>query len=139
MSEISTGNVARYCKPMTLDENKKPTSAAFQKRVQHDEKYLSVYLLEFFQKHTEQENVSETKKYMEEERDFTFKANGSFAVINIEFSKKYIFDIISQQIYYREENLPHCGIFHDAVDLVIAELLAQCVKNTYLVKDINES
>ncbi len=34
---------------------------------------------------------------------------------------------------------PYCGIFHDANDLLISKLLAKCVRNNYLVKDIADS
>jgi hypothetical protein len=45
MKEIEAGNVTRYCKPSTL-ENGVPNSSAFERR--SEEKYLSVYLLDFF-------------------------------------------------------------------------------------------
>lgn len=49
MTEIETGKVTRYCKPSTL-ENGIPQSFAFQRR--SNEKYLSVYLLDFFENKT---------------------------------------------------------------------------------------
>ena len=87
--------------------------------------------------HTEVENVIEVKKYME--KSFQFKPNGSFAVLNIEQSRKYILEESSSEIYYREEKLPHCGIFHDADDLLIAQLLAECIQTNYPIKDISYS
>ncbi|MBE9200778.1 MULTISPECIES: hypothetical protein [unclassified Nodularia (in: cyanobacteria)] len=136
MTEVETGNVTRYCKPSSL-ENGIVQSSAFEKR--STEKYLSVYLLEFFQKETEIKNVIEVITYMRTKTGFICKANGSFAVINIQQSKEYIFEEISLKISYKEQNLPHCGIFHDADDLLIAELLTECVQNNYIIKDITDS
>ncbi len=135
MTNIEAGNVTRYCKPSTL-ENGIPQSSAFERR--SDEKYLSVYLLEFFGNETEVENIRQVKTYMEQRR-FTCKTNGSFAILNIQQSKEYIYEEISSDIFYREENLPHCGIYHDADDLLIAELLAECVQNNYPVKNIGDA
>ncbi|MGK7927255.1 MAG: hypothetical protein AB4290_18760 [Spirulina sp.] len=70
---------------------------------------------------------------------FNCKPNGSFAVINIEQSQEYIREELSEEIFYKPKNLPHCGIFHDTNDLLIAKLLAQCVRNNYLVKDLADS
>ena len=99
MKEIEAGNVTRYCKP-SLVENGVPKSSAFERR--SDEKYLSVYWLDFFKMHTEVENVIEVKKYMTANR-YKFKPNGSFAVLNIEQSREYILEEISSEIYYREK------------------------------------
>ncbi|MDB9435936.1 hypothetical protein PN450_03750 [Dolichospermum lemmermannii CS-548] len=137
MTEIETGNVTRYCKPSYL-ENGIVQSSAFEKRIERKEKYLSVYLLEFFQKETEIKNVIEVITFMTK-KGFNLKPDGSFAVINIQQSKEYIFAEISLEISYQEENLPHCGIFHDADDLLVAELLAECVQNNYLIKEITDS
>ena len=137
MTEIETGNVTRYCKPSSL-ENGIPQSSAFEKRIERNEPYLSIYLLEFFQRETEIKNVIEVKKYMTEGKGFICKPNASFAIINIQKSKEYIFEEISLEISYREENLPHCGVFHDADDLLIAELLAECVESNYLIKHLND-
>ncbi len=136
IEEIETGNVTRYCKPGDLQDGI-VKSHAFKKRTERNEKYLSVYLLEFFQKATELENVLEVKAYMEA-KNYNLNPNGCFAVINIQQSKQYILEEISSQIYYREEKLPHCGIFHDADDLLISKLLAECVQNNYLIKDITD-
>jgi hypothetical protein len=136
IEEIETGNVTRYCKPGDLQDGI-VKSHAFKKRTERNEKYLSVYLLEFFQKATELENVLEVKAYMEA-KNYNLNPNGCFAVINIQQSKQYILEEISSQIYYREETLPHCGIFHDADDLLISKLLAECVQNNYLIKDITD-
>lgn len=135
MTEVETGNVTRYCKPSSL-ENGIVQSSAFEKRSL--ENYLSVYLLEFFQKETEIKNVMEVITYMTK-KGFICKPNGSFAVINIQQSKEYIFEETSLEISYQEQNLPHCGIFHDADDLLISELLTECVQNNYIIKDITDS
>ncbi len=65
MTEIQTGTVARYCKPSTLDEDHYPTDSSFQLRKERNEKYLSVYLLEFFKRVTEKEKVFDVKTEME--------------------------------------------------------------------------
>lgn len=135
MNEIPSGNVARYCKPSSLDEDGYPTGSAFQRRSDRNEEYLSVYLLEFFEKIEEKDNVLEVKREMKR-KNFNLKANGSYAVLNIEKSKKYIMDEIDEQIYYNEMKLPHCGIFHDHDDLLISELLAECIQNSYRIRDI---
>lgn len=131
MTEI-TGDVTRYCKPSTL-ENGIPKSSAFERR--SDEKYLSVYWLDFFDEETELQKIREVKAYMEQ-KGFNCKDNGSFAIINIQKSKEYILEEISSEIFYKEKNLPHCGIFHEADDLLIAKLLTECVQNNYLVRNI---
>lgn len=134
MKEIETGNVTRYCKPRDLQDGIVQNSA-FEKR--EKDTFLSVHLLEFFQKETELENVLEVKAHMA--KNYDLKRNGSFAVISIQQSKEYIAEKGSLEICYREEELPHCGIYYDAYDYVIAELLAQCVQNNYLIKDITDS
>jgi hypothetical protein len=136
MTEIENGNVTRYCNPSSL-QNGVPKSSAFLRR--RGENYLSVYLLEFFQTITEVDSVIEVKIYMTEKIGFICKPSGSFAVLNIQQSKEYILEEISSEISYKDENLPHCGIFHDADDLLIAKLLADCVQNNYLIKNLTDS
>ncbi|MBP0021917.1 MAG: hypothetical protein J7647_30720 [Cyanobacteria bacterium SBLK] len=135
MTEIETGNVTRHCRPSTLEDDV-PIPFAFKKRP--GEKYLSVYWLDWFNKSTEKENIIETRNYMETKARFKCKSNGSFAVLNIEQSKEYIFEELSEVMSYKAENLPHCGIYHDADDLLIAELLVDCVCNNYLVKELDD-
>jgi len=135
MKEIENGNVSRYCRPIDLEDGI-VKSHAFAKRTERNEKYLSVYLLEFFQKETELENILEVKAYTA--KNYNLKPHGCFAVVNIQQSKQYILEEISSQIYYREEKLPHCGIFHDADDLLISKLLSECVQKNYLIKDITD-
>ncbi|MCP4346569.1 MAG: hypothetical protein GY795_13715 [Desulfobacterales bacterium] len=135
MKEIEKGNVTRYCKPSALDENGSPTSSAFQRRPDRKEGYLSVYLLDYFNNSEQRKDISQVKKIMEKNR-FNLKKSALFAVLNIEQSKKYIMEEISELISYKELNLPHSGIFHEYDDLVISELLAECVQSTYAVRDI---
>ncbi len=134
MDEIIEGNVARYCKPSSLDEDGCPTSSAFQRRPNRNEGYLSVYLLEFFKNDNEKENVAEVRKEMKQH--FNLKKNGLYAILNIEQSEEHIMKEVEKLICYKEMNLPHCGIFHDYDDLVISELLAECVKSKYKVRDV---
>ncbi|QTA85238.1 hypothetical protein [Desulfonema magnum] len=134
MNEITEGNVARYCKPSSLDEDGYPASSAFQRRPNRNERYLSAYLLEFFKNDSEKENVAEVRK--EIKKHFNLKKNGLYAILNIEQSKADIMKEIKKRISYKETNLPHCGIFHDYDDLVISELLAECVQSKYKVKDV---
>jgi beta-N-acetylglucosaminidase len=131
VTELNKGTVARYCKPSTLNEQCNPNASCFQKR--EKESYLSVYLFEHFKKSTEQEGIAEVKKEMEK-GNFKLKSSGKFAVLDIEQSKNYIFTQISELISYKALNLPHCGIFYEYDDLVIAELLSQCTKKHYPVK-----
>ena len=135
MSEqrLTDGRVARYCKPSSIDEQGSPTSAAFQRR--STEEYLSVFWLEFFQHSHEKMRIQAVKQAMEQRR-FTVKPRGQFAVLEIEQSTRYILEEVAEQIVYRAMNLPHCGIFHDGDDLLIAELLAECVQAQYGVKDV---
>jgi hypothetical protein len=128
MTELQTGTVTRYCKPSTLDEQRNPNALAFQRR--EGEKYLSVYLLDYFKKPTESEKVTEVKWAMEK-AGFSLKASGKFATLDIEESKNYIVELISETISYKGLNLPHCGVFHEYDDLVISELLSQCIKRCY--------
>ena len=129
MNDIQTGTVARYCKPSTLDEQGKPTSSSFQLRLPK-EKYLSVFLLDFFSDPTEIEKIEQVKIEMQR-KGFGLKKTGLFSTLDIEESKKYISNLISQQISYKELNLPHCGIYHENDDLVISVLLSCCIKNCY--------
>ena len=55
MKEIETGNVTRYCKPRDLQDGI-VQSSAFEKR--EKDTFLSVHLLEFFQKETELEKFT---------------------------------------------------------------------------------
>jgi len=138
MKEIQAGTVSRYCKPYFLDENGNPTARCFELRKNRNEKYLSVCLLEFFDKPTEKEKLVDVKNFMEK-NGFSFKSKAAgFALLDIEKSKEYIFQKISEKISYREVNsLPHCGIFHESYgDLPIAERLAQCVKIFYSMKNL---
>ena len=63
MTELTSGVVVRYCKPSTLDEEKIPTSASFQLRIK--EKYLSVYLLDYYKSLNEEESVFSVVAYMQ--------------------------------------------------------------------------
>lgn len=130
---LTHGRVARYCKPSSLDEQESPTSAAFQRRP--TEEYLSVFWLEFFQEAHEKNRIQAVKQAMEQRR-FTVKQRGHFAVLDIEQSMQYIFEEVAEQIAYRAMNLPHCGLFHDGDDLLVAELLAECVQANYEVKSL---
>jgi len=136
MKDIETGNVARYCRPGNLEDGI-PRPSAFEKRT--GEKFLSCYWLEFFEKESEKANVIEVKKFMA--KSYNLKETGSFAVLNIKQSKK-ILEEASLEISYREKGLPHCGIFYDANDLLIAKLtaesLAKSVQNNYPIKDLAE-
>jgi hypothetical protein len=132
MNEINEGNAARYCKPSSLGEDGCPSSSAFQRRPNRKEGYLSVYFLEFFGKNTEKENVSEVKRLMA--THFNLKKSGLYAILNIQQSKEYIMKEIEKLISYKEITLPHCGIFHHHDDLLISELLLECVQNKYKVE-----
>ena len=129
MTEIHKGTVARYCKPSTLDERGIPTSSSYLLRIPN-EKYLSVYLLDFFSESTELDKISKVRSEMQR-KGFKLKKTGLFSTLDIEYSKNYVASVISQQISYKELNLPHCGIFHEHDDLVISELLSHCTKNRY--------
>ncbi len=133
-AEIRAGTVARYCKPSTL-ENFKPKPACFSLRAH--ERELSVYLLDYFQKPAEKENIVKVKELMEIQ-GFKFGATSTFVTLDIAQSKHYIFTQIAQQIYYRQTGKPpHCSISHqDSDDLIIAKLLAKCVKRSYPVKEL---
>jgi len=130
---LTHGRVARYCKPSSLDEQGSPTSAAFQRRP--TEVYLSAFWLEFFQHVHEKMRIQAVKRAMAQRR-FTVKPRGQFAVLDIEQSTHYIFKEVAEQIVCRAMNLPHCGLFHDGDDLLIAELLAECVQANYDVKGL---
>lgn len=137
MTELQTGTVARYCKPSALDEQRNPNALCFELRKREKrETYLSVYLLDYFEKPTEPENVAEVKLEMGR-KGFNLQQSGKFAVLDIEDSKNRIFDLISEEISYKELNLPHCGIFHERyTELAIDELLLLCIKKCYPVKQV---
>lgn len=132
--EIKEGVITRYCKLTTLDEDTNlPTFSAFRQR--QSENYLSVYLLDFFdQLAKEFDKVKAIKEEMEL-KGFRCRPSSLFANLDIQHSQKYILDEISEFISYKTVRLPHCGIFHDADDLLIAKLLAECVQSVYPTKD----
>ena len=132
MTDICTGTVVRYCKPSTLDEQGKPTGSSFQLRIP-SEKYLSVYLLDYFNSSSEKEKIAEVKNEMQRKK-FNFNKRGVFSTLDIKQSSDYIFELISEKIMYKELNLPHCGIFYEYDDLVVSELLSQCVINNYPIQ-----
>ncbi|NOQ93442.1 MAG: hypothetical protein GQ547_02270 [Methylophaga sp.] len=134
MTDINVGTIARYCKPSTLDEQGKSTGSSFQLRLPN-EKYLSVHLLDYFNQALERNNVSEVKNEMQR-KGFSFKKTGVFVTLDIEKSKHYVAELISETISYKELGLPHCGLFHNNDDLLISELLAQCVNGHYSVTQI---
>jgi len=134
MKEIQAGTVSRYCKPSTLDGNS-PTGSSFQLRKERDEKYLSVYLLDFFRKAQEKEGILDIKFFMEK-NGFKVKPKGAFALLDVKHSKEYIFQLIKEKISYKELNIPHCGVFHEYDDLLISELLSQCVKTFYIIENL---
>jgi len=138
-AEINTGVATRYCKPSTLDdETNLPTSAAFQKRSRRNEEYLSVYLLDYFESlQAEQEQVQAVRAYMEE-RGWRCSRTALFATLDIEHTKSYIFDEIAEYVQFKEATLPHCGIFHDTDDLLISELLAECIQTTYTMATLDQ-
>ncbi len=131
--EIIKGNITRYCKPSTIKNNRLKPSA-FELR--SNENYLSAYLLEYFGHGKEKENVKAAKRFMEEVNNFSFRNNSGFAVLDIEHTKQQMMENASQEIRFKEEKLPHCGIFSNGDDLVIAKLLTQCVHALYLAKDL---
>jgi len=135
MKEIQSGTVSRYCKPSTLDENSSPTGSSFQLRKERDEEYLSVYLLDFFRKAEEKEGILDIKSFMEK-NSFKLKPKGAFALLDVKNSKEYILKLIKEKISYKELKLPHCGVFHEYDDLVISELLSQCVKTFYIIENL---
>lgn len=135
MAEIETGTVVRYCKPSTLDEQGKPTGSSFQLRRKSAEEYLSVHLLDYFDKPSEIENASAVKVAMQK-KGFSFNENGVFSTLDIKQSRDYINQLISKKISYKSRDLPHCGIFHEYDDLVISELLSQCVLNNYSINQL---
>lgn len=139
ITEINLGSVARYCKPSTLDdETTLPTSATFQRRSHRNEEYLSVHLLDYFTSlQTEQEQVQAVRAYMEE-HGWRCSRSALFATLDIEYTKSYIFDEIAEYIFFKEATLPHCGIFHDTDDLLISELLAECIQTTYTMTTLEE-
>jgi hypothetical protein len=91
VTELQTGTVARYCKPSALDEQRNPNALCFELRKR--EKYLSVYLLDYFNKPTEPEKVAEVKLEMER-KGFNLQRSGKFAVLDIEDSKNRIEAVI---------------------------------------------
>ncbi len=99
------------------------------------EKYLSVYLSDFFGKAEEKESILDIKFFMEK-NGFKLKTKGVFALLDVKHSKEYILQLIKEKISYKELNLPHCGIFHEYDDLVISELLSQCVKTFYIIENL---
>ena len=130
--EILQGTVVRYCKPMTIN-SQIPTFYCFQLR--EGESSLSVYLLDYFEKPSEQEKVVAVKQLMESKK-FQCKPSGVFATLDIEKSKQKIFESIAQSIWYHAEGLPHCGISHEYEDLVIAQFLAESVNHCYPAKQL---
>jgi hypothetical protein len=135
-SIIHEGVVARYCKYSTLDEETgRPTGAAFQRR--QNEQYLSVYLLDFFSHiENESEQVGAVKNIMQV-RGWQFRPNEKslFATLNVVHASNHIRQEASELIQFRAANLPHCGIFHEADDLLISELLAECVESIYPTRE----
>ncbi|MEZ5671211.1 MAG: hypothetical protein R3E08_02070 [Thiotrichaceae bacterium] len=138
--ELRSGTVARYCsqsRVVILDEKQQPDPTCFNLRQQRVERYLSVYLLEYFEKSSEKANLLEVKRVIE---NGGFKCKtGIFALLDIEGSK-HKFEQKKLKISYQPLNLPHCGIFHDYDyeyhELYITELLVQCVKTCYSTKQL---
>lgn len=135
MKEILSGSTARYCKPSSLNESKNPSPAAFQRRPERKEGYLSLYLLDYFKKETELENVRSVQLEMAR-KGFIVKKSGVFAILDIEKSKDFLLENYSEEITFREANLPHCGLFHESDDLLISELLIECIDNSYKISDL---
>ncbi len=108
-------------------------------RKRKNEKYLSAYLLEYFKKSSEKENMKAVKKFMEEKTNFSLRKNGGFTVLNIEKTKKYINDALQKNaVSFKKTTLPHCGIFfEEGDDLAISKLLSRCVDKIYLVGDLS--
>ncbi len=133
--EIIEGNLTRYCRPSQIQKkSQKPSPAAFELR--DGEQYLSAYLLEYFEKSSEKENVKAVKKFMEEIKHFSLGKNGGFAVFQIAHIREHMINA-SQNVRFKEKELPHCGIFFEGDDLTISKLLSQCVHALYLVKDLS--
>lgn len=134
--EIQCGTVARHCKPSTLDAGQ-PKPSCFTLRKDKDERELSVYLLDYFKNPTEIANVIAVKQLMEKQ-EFKFGLTSTFATLDIEESKRYVFAEIAQKIIYQQTGTPpHCSLFHQYHDdLLIAKLLSKCVKNCYPVKQL---
>lgn len=134
MDKLEEGNVVRYCKPSNLEDGK-PTNAAFMKRPERKEQYLSTYWLEYFKNFELRENVAAAKKYMEK-NGFSLKKNGGLATLDIKKTVEYIRDELNEILEFKLKNSPHCGIFHTANDLLIAELLVECVESVFKAGDV---
>jgi hypothetical protein len=135
MTEIDNGTIVRYCKPSTLDEQRRPSASSFALRTHINEKELSIHLLDYFNNPSEKEKIKAVKEW---QKNFNFNTNALFATLDIKESQDYVFNKISKKISYVEMSLPHCGILFpkNYNELVISELLSQCVKNTYPVKEV---
>jgi hypothetical protein len=137
MSEktIDKGTVVRHCKFSTLNDQGKPSSDSFELRPKDDGK-LSVRFLDYFDNPSEKERVSAAKKQHKESCNYNY-SSGVLAVLDITESQDYVFNKISKRISYIKMGLPHCGIVYpNYSDMAVAELLSQCVKNIYPVKEV---
>jgi hypothetical protein len=138
--ELISGTVARYCsksRVVILDERHQPDPSCFNLRQFRNERYLSVYLLEYFDKLTEEENLNAVKHAIEA-GGFQCKT-GIFALLDVADSK-HKFEQKKLKISYQSLNLPHCGLFHEYNyeyhEMYITELLVQCVKTCYSIKQL---
>ena len=91
MTEIDNGTIVRYCKPSTLDEQRKPCGSSFALRTHINEKELSIHLLDYFNNPSEKEKVKAVKEW---QKNFNFNTNALFATLDIKESQDYIFNKI---------------------------------------------
>jgi hypothetical protein len=139
--KLDSGTVVRYCsktKAIILDDKHQPTPSCFNLR--EGEQSLSVYLLEDSNQSTEIENLREVKQEMAK-RHFQCKSTGLFAILDIVDSQRK-FEQHERKISFEFEqaDLPHCRISHnyssEEHELYITELLVQCVKACYSIKQL---
>ncbi len=137
--ELLSGTVARYCSPtkaVILDDRHQPLPSCFNLRP--NERSLSVYLLKDSNQSTEIENLRAVRSEMEK-RNFKCKDTAMFSLLEVIDSQQK-FEQHGRKISFgfRQDDLPHCSILHEYSreehELYITELLVQCVKKSYPVK-----
>lgn len=132
-------NVARYCKPSTLD-NSGVNFNAFQLNKQNGENYLSVYWLEYFKNKNISDNLKEVYNFQKNVIGYGLSHNGAYAILNVKetidsINKLCRVNLMIRQIIEDEPVSCHSGIFNtSSQELIISEKLSELANSNKIFR-----
>ena len=131
-------HIARYCGGSHISEDGQIAPTAFSLR--HNEVYLSVRWLEFFEQPNRSSEIEEVRRVLK--ADLKIGATAKIAVLNVGDVRNYVEEVSGYLIRILHEPLPsdnsHSGIFDTGQDEeLITELLTEKIVETHPGLELN--